>query len=219
MKIFTFLLSALIGALTMPTTSSAALSSSMGGIAGTYEVYEGRLAGWLNTTDGDWLMFTNPNVSDAMSLTGTVSTYPGDLSATLYQDSALYDRAEWLIDFTVSIVGWGPGMPTDAAAQLNAAIWNIFEPGSVPLYTTNGDPYDINGAYNATINGIEGGWNLSNYLWILTTQSGNEVLGVYDFSLPPTAVPPGSVPIPASVWLFGSGLMGLVAIARNRRSA
>lgn len=217
MNKFFLLLSALIGALTVPTTSSAALSSAMDGIAGYYEVYDGRLAGWLNTTDGDWLMFTNPNISDTMSLAGTVSTYPEDLSATLYQDPALYDRAGWLIDFTVGNVGWGPGMPSYAAAQLNAAIWNIFNPGSVPLDTTNGDPYDINWMYNATINGIEGGWNRSNYLWILTTQSGNEVLGVYGFSQPPESV--SQTPIPASVWLLGTGLVGLIGVARCRKSA
>lgn len=34
-----------------------------------------------------------------------------------------------------------------------------------------------------------------------------------------TVVPPSDVPVPAAVWLFGSGLMGLVGVARRRRSS
>ena len=215
-KIF-FLLASVL-ALVVPATSSAALSSAMGGIAGTYEVYDGRLAGWLNTTDGDWLMFTNPNVSDTLSLTGTVSTYPGDLSTTRYQNPVLYSRAIWVLDHAVSNLSWGPGMPANASAQLNAAIWNIFEPGSVPLYEISGDPYEINWWYTQAIAGYGDNWSQGNYAWFLTTQSGNEVLGLYGASLPPPTSAP-SVPLPPAVWLFGSGLMGLVAIARSKKSA
>ena len=32
-------------------------------------------------------------------------------------------------------------------------------------------------------------------------------------------VPPAEVPVPASVWLFGSGLLGLVGIARRKKTA
>jgi hypothetical protein len=30
--------------------------------------------------------------------------------------------------------------------------------------------------------------------------------------------PPPTVPVPAAVWLFGSGLLGLVGVARRRKS-
>jgi hypothetical protein len=33
------------------------------------------------------------------------------------------------------------------------------------------------------------------------------------------AATPAAVPVPAAVWLFGSGLMGLVGVARRRKSA
>jgi hypothetical protein len=32
-------------------------------------------------------------------------------------------------------------------------------------------------------------------------------------------VPPSAIPVPASVWLFGSGLLGLVGVARRRKSS
>ena len=34
-----------------------------------------------------------------------------------------------------------------------------------------------------------------------------------------TVTPPSTVPVPAAVWLFGSGLVGLVGVARRRRSS
>lgn len=147
-----------------------------------------------------------------MSLTGTVTLFPGDTSATKYADPVLYARAGWLIDFTFSNVNWPPA-DTYAIAQLNAAIWNIFEPGSVPLDTTNGDPYDINYAYQA---GYGSGWQLPDYIWMLTTTSGNEAIVLSSVSPPPPASAP-SVPIPASVWLLGSGLIGLIGIAQKRK--
>ena len=35
--------------------------------------------------------------------------------------------------------------------------------------------------------------------------------------IPPTGGPPAAIPVPAAVWLFGSGLLGLVGVARRRK--
>ena len=34
-----------------------------------------------------------------------------------------------------------------------------------------------------------------------------------------TGLPTSEVPVPAAVWLFGSGLLGLAGVARRRKSA
>ena len=55
---------------------------------------------------------------------------------------------------------------------------------------------------------------------------GSNIIGVTDFKhfridadiLPPTPNPGSEVPIPAAAWLFGSGLLGLVAIGRKRKA-
>ena len=63
--------------------------------------------------------------------------------------------------------------------------------------------------FGFTGNGIAGG-TLQSYLL------GNASLGT-DGTL--SINPPSAVPLPAAVWLFGSGLMGLVGVSRRRKAA
>jgi len=51
----------------------------------------------------------------------------------------------------------------------------------------------------------------------LPGDSSNEIVIGFDLftELPPP--PPSSVPVPAAVWLFGSGLIGLIGIARRKK--
>jgi hypothetical protein len=39
------------------------------------------------------------------------------------------------------------------------------------------------------------------------------------FGTEPGTIPPSEIPVPAAIWLFGSGLLGLVGIARRRKSS
>jgi len=40
-----------------------------------------------------------------------------------------------------------------------------------------------------------------------------------NFNLAGADLPPPAVPVPAAVWLFGSGLLGLVGVARRKKAA
>lgn len=66
--------------------------------------------------------------------------------------------------------------------------------------------------FGFTGNGVNGG-TLQSYL--LGTVSFTSA-GALTFSQNPTGTP---VPLPAAVWLFGSGLMGLVGVSRRRKAA
>jgi hypothetical protein len=67
---------------------------------------------------------------------------------------------------------------------------------------------------------------LANYA-ALVTPDGNTIIGDWDSGVVPGSGVPGDfmavrssvVPIPAAVWLFGSGLLGLVGIARKKKAA
>ena len=51
-----------------------------------------------------------------------------------------------------------------------------------------------------------------------TSFDGTPYSEVYNISVS-GAVPPAVIPVPAAVWLFGSGLVGLMGVARRRRKA
>lgn len=76
------------------------------------------------------------------------------------------------------------------------------------LCTTSADlALSLTGTYKVGLTDI--GWN----------ETGNYDLGVSClFGDCPTAAPP-AVPLPPAVWLFGSGLLGLVGIARRKKAA
>ena len=67
---------------------------------------------------------------------------------------------------------------------------------------------------------------LGNYAG-LVTPDGNTIVGDWDSGVVPGSGEPGdfvavrtsAVPIPAAAWLFGSGLLGLVGIAKHKKAA
>jgi len=89
-------------------------------------------------------------------------------------------------------------------ADIDNAIWKIMDP-SVLLANANATSY-----YNTATSGAYDTFNWSAYMQVLTPQplsSSQEFL-----------IPAAPVPLPATAWLFGSGLLGLGALGRRKRS-
>jgi hypothetical protein len=51
------------------------------------------------------------------------------------------------------------------------------------------------------------------FAWIQKKAVGSEII------VSTSEFPPAIVPIPAAAWLFGSGLLGLIGIARRKKAA
>ncbi len=68
---------------------------------------------------------------------------------------------------------------------------------------------------------IAGTWLTSEYVlaWEDVKASSGADFDFNDFVVMVGSVEPTSVPVPAAVWLFGSGLLGLVGIARRKKTA
>lgn len=63
------------------------------------------------------------------------------------------------------------------------------------------------------------GLNTANVVATVTNQSAATLNVIYDYTAITPPDPPGAVPVPAAVWLFGSGIVGLVGASKRRKAA
>lgn len=91
---------------------------------------------------------------------------------------------------------------TDNQASYNEAIWKIIYP-SAPALLNDASYY-----YNLATNGSHDSFNYSGIMQFLTP---NPLNASQEFLTAPT-----EVKVPSAMWLFGSGLLGLVGISRRK---
>ncbi|MEJ2643575.1 MAG: VPLPA-CTERM sorting domain-containing protein [Gammaproteobacteria bacterium] len=89
-------------------------------------------------------------------------------------------------------------------ADINLAVWKIMSNPTITMDTTATYWYDQALGHSD--------FNFSHSMMVWTP---NPLCASQEF-LTPLTTPPSAVPVPAAVWLFGSGLVGLVAVARRR---
>jgi len=101
-------------------------------------------------------------------------------------------------------VGWLYSQTSAASpsvrAQIQGAVWNIMTPGSVAMDSL------AQWYHDQATSGYYDNFNWSNIMVVLTPNPHNTG---QEFLVP--------VPLPASVFLFGSGMFGLVGFARHKR--
>ncbi|MGA7800446.1 MAG: VPLPA-CTERM sorting domain-containing protein [Gammaproteobacteria bacterium] len=174
--------------------------------SGTAVARDGVYAGLYNVTiDGtltpamcdDW----NTEVPNH-SWTATGYTY-GDIingAPVKFAGSAgigAYKEAGWLF----SQLGTAS---QSAQADINLAVWKIMSNPTVTMTTAATTWYDLALGHSD--------FDFSNAMMVWTP---NPLNASQEFLTPLTS-PPSAVPLPAAVWLFGSGLVGLVAVGRRR---
>lgn len=85
-------------------------------------------------------------------------------------------------------------------ADINLAVWEIMSPGSTALTSV------ATGFYDTATSGVYDNFDFSGIMKVLTP---NPLDASQEYLI-------SAVPIPASIWLFGSGLLGVVGVARRR---
>ena len=180
--------------------------------------------------DGSWVVFPNAGTTTIIS-PGSTGTYAGEASAInvptgatmkfanvgaglLTNNQAFTVNFDWkgtngiggVIDIRVfSEIGGGGVSKTDILAGGTGAgltaDWTNF--GAVNLTTAGGVANDIAGGVTVEFTAI----------------CGADAGCFSNLAIDNVTVSATVVPVPAAVWLFGSGLVGLVGIARRKKKA
>jgi len=204
---------------TNTVTNTLTLAANAGS-SGTYNLNGGRLnAANITVNSGGTFNFNGGTLSvgqftgDLANLGGTLA--PGSSPGTT-NITGNYGQSQ-TGTFAVEIGGTGPGqfdvLKVSGTATLDGTLSvSLFDLGS-GLFTPHlGDSFDI-----LTADLIQGGFSS---LTLATLDPGlkwdisylTDAIGTTDV----VRLSVAAVPIPAGVWLFGSGLLGLVGVARRR---
>ena len=191
-------------------------------------------AGTFNVISGTFQVFDTggASIDGVTSLTGNgvlvEGTYNGDAAGIATNSSASYAGFE-------TALFWGdPGTPID----FYYAPSGVYDDVSAPLHDA---PTIDFGAMTADMTSIFANWNsnqpenpdyigefnvggiasvvaLGVYSWELSW-SHTQTTGPFTGFTTDMTMVVSQVPVPAAVWLFGSGLLGLVGIARRKKTS
>ena len=135
---------------------------------------------------------------------------------------------EWRLPYASVAAGAGPwsGNPVDCSSASELAcrdneLGYMFYQNNVRPGTTNADLFPtLQDFFYWTGTESE---DLANSAWdfdfrtALLGESDKGINGIWTWAVHPGNV--SAVPVPAAVWLFGSGLLGLIGIARRKKAA
>ena len=188
--------------------------------------------------------FTLATATVQAALLGRLPATPGGTDYQAYYDTTL--NITWLADANLAASNTFGTSGCDFAysgtdcgynVQTGSASTRVYSEMASMFYDTLGNLgwYDTNG------NGPQLGWGLTNtgpfanlqpngywsglgyapntgFAWVFNFGNGHQLANRKGNDVYAWAVRPGDVvPVPAAVWLFGSGLIGLLGVARRKR--
>ena len=108
------------------------------------------------------------------------------------------------------------GQSSDVVVALQAAIWTVIDPSVYSLDVSyDGASSTLYQGYTAMVADAQThSGNIAAVLWMTPGVGGSNLYQGLITAAPP-GTPPDPVPIPTSVWLLASGLLGLVAVRRR----
>ncbi len=171
-------------------------SSSLGYIGGTFDVNE-----------NDSFVFGTLNYSN-----GTISDGTGANSIDLSVGLNFITPLEIVEDFTFNLGLINTSNTSDANSS--ADIVNFDNSVPTNLFNYEGTDFTLEFLGFGTLNG--GGFTVEDSFRVLENDSATVDLVGRITSTPDTSVlPPSAVPVPAAVWLFGSGILGLIGMRKK----
>jgi hypothetical protein len=164
------------------------------------------------------------------SLSGNI-TNGGRLESTLFVDPGVGVVSAGAIGATTGLSGgptvdfinglagnWGACLGSDGVADCSDGQADLL-PTSTQVFNWQETPSGILHAPPGTTNLLDAGWS-SSIIWFSSPYGPTSgFTSIQDGGTAMTGiVPVAAVPVPAAVWLFGSGLLGLVGIARRKKA-
>ena len=169
---------------------------------------------FTGTAGGNFAIFAN----DLTGMSGFISD-AGDVSLDVTGRlglaqffAATIGTQPWNVDNAASIAGQGDAVtglyePLTSGASAN---WTPGTPGTPSVSLTGSALTGPDGAWTGSLvsaGNVGAAWQLFD---------GTPYTEKYNITVNGTVAPP--IPVPAAVWLFGSGLLGLVGVARRKKS-
>jgi hypothetical protein len=203
---------------------TATLTASAGSLPGvsietTAYLYQGISGGGGQVNMTYHMMYFNPSVAGG-TVDGTTIDAMITINELVTQSGPSKAEAKLTVGGTQSVGGLNPIAYQGYDCVVNTAIYAPCSGGTVAPFASGPITLDQNRDYTVLLQVVtagtfylnENGTALASInLWFSAPPSGG---GEFVFS-------PGitSVSVPAAVWLFGSGLLGLVSIARRKKAA
>jgi hypothetical protein len=212
--------------LTGPFVTGASLNTSFAGVSATIAA-SATLSSFLSANAGDTVEWTLEGAQYSGAATASTSTVrTAGLGEAVFTSNIGTETPTSLIKGLSPLVAVLNGFQTDLAAGGLTALQTSTETTAATL--SLGDPSKngwFSGEDYATAGSTVGLFGFTGNGSTATNQS--YVLGKATLSASGTLTITGNstgggttaVPVPAAVWLFGSGVLGLVGVSRRRKSA
>jgi len=205
-----FAASSLIAVLSIPTIANAALVSRLGGLA--YYDTESDLT-WL--ADANYAMTSGYDTDGLMNWAGA-STWAANLNIAGVAGWRLPDTLQPDPSCSNQDINGSTG------SEMGDLFYNVLGGvAHISISATHNANYDLFSNIQSSVywTSTESVYHSSNYYYAFISSDNHQGIGysphahhawaVYDGDI-------GAVPVPGAVWLFGSGLIGLIGFARRK---
>lgn len=168
---------------------------------------------YTGTSGGNFALNTN-----AANSSGFISD-SGDVTLSLERAGfpnffSYLDNSIWNVDNSATIVGQGDAT-TGSLDALTTGSDSNWAPGTPGTAAASGSGTALSGGAGVWTGTVV---NFGNVGAAWGAFDGTPYTEKFNITVNGTAASTSPVPVPAAVWLFGSGLMGLVGVARRRKT-
>lgn len=207
-----FAATVLVTVFSVPMIANAALVEVDWQITGDYLITRDTISGldWLDLTETN-----NMSRNYVLTQLGSGGQFDGWRYASSAETVALW--ANFGVDLSTTPLGPTSGLDPSIVIAAET-LGGILDEPSLPYWTLGltSDNNPMNTFHYARL----GALYISDFNWTIFSGVDGEYIATYDANEVTShyLVQTSPVPVPAAVWLFGSGLLGLISVAKRKKA-